>query len=145
MLRIGLWALMGVSVVIFILLALKIFSTTDRAALYDAIDPVIQWTYVLLAVAACIAVLLPLMQIVLNPKSALKTLLALLVLICIVFVAYLMSSSDPIVTASSSSNPDFSDPTVLKWTDTGMYTTFILMCGAICMFILSGIKSLFSR
>jgi hypothetical protein len=144
-LRIGLGVLLIVSVILGIYFTVKISGTDEREVLMAALEPVINWTYFLLIVAAASAIIFPLIYIVQNPRKALKMLVAIAVLAVVVLISYATSDGSPIVTATSATNPDFSDYTVLKLSETGIRTAFALIGGSIILLIVTGVRSMISN
>ncbi len=144
-LRILLGSLMGISVIIAILFVAQLTGAESAEAEKAVAQPMLYWTYCLLAIAAATAVLFPLVSIIQNPKKALKVLVSLAFLGVIFLVSYLVASGSPIETATSSTNPDFSDPSILKMAGMGLYATYILFGLAIVLLVVSGVKNLFKN
>lgn len=141
-LRIGFWLLMVITAIIAVLFVIRISGAESRAMESAAVQPALYWTYILLAIATFFAVIFPVIFIIRNPKKAIKALISLLILGVIVLVAYLLADATPIVTATSATNPDFSDRGVLLLSDTGLRTTYILICVAILMLLFTGVRSI---
>lgn len=144
-LRILLWVLMGVSVVIAAVFVVNLSGADSREAEKAVAQPMLYWTYCLLAIAAATAVIFPLIYIVQNPRKAVKALVSLAILGVIALIAYSLASAAPIETATSSTNPDFFDPSVLKIAGMGLYSTYILFGLAIVLLLVSGIRNLFKN
>ena len=60
----------------------------------------------------------------------------------VILISYLLASGDPIKVATASSNPDFSNRTVLLTTDTGIIATYIMLGIAILLLAYTGVKSM---
>lgn len=144
-LRIFLGLLLTVSVVLSIIFVVKISGTDEREALMNAIEPVIDWTYCLLIIAAACAIIFPIIFIVQNPRKAIKALVSLVILAVVVLISYAMSDGAPILTATSATNPDFSNPSVLKFTDTGIFTAYIFIGASILLLIVTGVRNMISN
>ncbi len=142
-LRIVLGVLLAISVVLMIKFVIDTYDVSDREVLMSAVEPMVDWTYVLLVVAAATAVIFPIIYIIQNPRKAVKALVSLVILAVVVGISYAMSDGTPIQTATSATNPDFSDVSVLKLTDTGIYTTAILVVSSIVLLILTGVRNIF--
>lgn len=127
------WVLMGTSTVI----ALLFFAGVVDENLF------IIWAYVLLGIAAFFAVIFPVVFFVLYPKNAMKALVGLVGLGLAVLIGYLMSDTTTIITATN--HPDFSNPKVLAFTDTGIIATYILFGVAVLGLLFTGIRSIFQR
>lgn len=138
---IGKWVLLAVSVVFFVVFAVQILSAEGREAELAACAPVLNWTYVLLAIAVVTALLFPLFFLFRYPKKAIKLGGSLVILAIIFAISYALADSTPIVTATSGTNMDFSDPKVLSFTDMGLIATYILLGIAIVLLAATGIRA----
>mgnify|MGYP001346257136 CR=1 FL=1 len=127
------WVLMGVSTVI----ALLFFAGVVDENLF------IIWAYVLLVIAAFFAVIFPVVFFVLYPKNAMKALVGLVGLGIAVLIGYLLSDTTTIITATN--HPNFSNPKVLAFTDTGIIATYVLFGVAVLGLLFTGIRSIFHR
>lgn len=145
LLRIFLGVLLLVSVILGVYFVVMISGTDEREALMNAIEPVIDWTYFLLIVAAACAVIFPVIFIVQNPRKAVKALISLVILAVIVLISYALSDGTPIQTATSATNPDFANPTVLKFTDMGIFTAYILIGASILLLVVTGVRNMISN
>lgn len=144
-LRIFLGVLLLISVILSIYFVVKISGTDEREALMNAIEPVIDWTYFLLIIAAASAIFFPLLFIVQNPRKAIKALVSLVILAVVVLISYGLSDGTPILTATSATNPDFTNPSVLKFTDMGIFTAYILIGASILLLIATGVRNMISN
>lgn len=129
------WGLMGISVLITVLF----FTNTINEELF------IIWAYVLVVIAAVLAVLFPMIYFAANPKNAVKVLLSLGFLGVVFVVAYLMADSTPILTAAANAQESLSDPSVLVFADTGIISTYILLSVAVLALLFTGVRGIFSR
>jgi len=107
-------------------------------------EPVITNTFIrfaeiLLAFCAGVTILISLVNVFSSWKTLKRFLLVLVGAAAIIFLAYNLASEEVIRTA----NGIFKDPITLKWTDTGLYTTYILMGLAILAIIYSEIAKYF--
>ncbi len=127
------WVLMGISVVIAVLF----FTNTVNEELF------IFWAYILTIIAALLAVVFPVIFFAVYPKNAIKALAGLAVLGVVFFAGYLMADTTPIVAAVM--HPDFTNPSVLQFADTGIIATYILFGIAVVSLLFTGIRSLFNR
>lgn len=125
------YALLAVCVITLILVF-----TMDNGS---GVDAILIWAYILLGIAIAAAVLLPLINLAQNPKGAMRSLLGLGVMVVVLGISYAVSSSEPIVTPVAT----FDNPTILKWTDTGLYLGYIALFGAIIVAILGEIRNSF--
>ncbi len=133
------WTLMGVSVIVALVYFFRISGAEAEQEIVVA-EPYILWALILLGLTAFLAILFPIINIVLNPKNAVKALLGLITIGVVFLIGYLGSDTTPIESAVS--NPDFSDPAVLRFADTGIIATYILLGVAILSLIFTGVRSL---
>lgn len=89
----------------------------------------LNWAYVLSAVAIISAVIFPVVRLFTRPKQAMKSFIGLAVLVVIVLIAYAMADGTP-MNIIGYSGPD-NVPARLILTDTIIYTMYILFGAAI--------------
>ena len=138
------WGVMGASILIALVYFLRISGAspdeeTAIAASY------INWAIILLGVTAVLAVVFPLVYFLFNPKNALRLLLALGAFVAVFVVAYLLADTTAIITATSATEPDFSNPAVLAFADTGIFATYILLGVALFLLLFTGLRGVFNR
>ncbi len=100
----------------------------------NMLDTFLGYGYVLLGIAALLAVGLPLLGMFSNPKGFKKILINLAIVVVVVGLSYALASGDPL--ANTNINPEPSAST-LKITDTGLLITYILF-GVAIISILAG-------
>ncbi|MDP3437033.1 MAG: hypothetical protein Q8S04_07300 [Bacteroidales bacterium] len=102
------------------------------------IDTFLGYAYLLLGVALVLALGLPLLQMISNPKSLKKVLYSLILVVVVVGLAYLLASGDPLATTLDK------EPTAstLKITDTGLIITYLLFAASVTAIIAGGIINL---
>lgn len=110
----------GISV---LLVGLFMFNTTSDLLL----DLLMWWAYALIGAAIILSLVLPMINIVQNPKNALRSVVGVVAVVVLVGVAYLFSSGETITTATTV----FDNELVLKLSDTGLYTTYVAFAAAI--------------
>ena len=86
------------------------------------LDTFLGYAYLLFGVAIVLALGLPLLQMVGNPKSFKKVLYNLIIVVVVVGLAYLLASGDPLATTL----PEEPSAATLKITDTGLIITYLL-------------------
>ncbi|MCF8230261.1 MAG: hypothetical protein K9G58_16065 [Bacteroidales bacterium] len=84
-LQIGLWLVLGVSVVLFILFYVNGEEMTDT---------VLSWGQILLAVTVALLIIFPIVHFIKNPKSALKFLLVIVVFGVLFLVSYMFAQGN---------------------------------------------------
>ncbi|MFP4556527.1 MAG: hypothetical protein ACLFNU_06630 [Bacteroidales bacterium] len=133
------WTLMGVSIIVALVYFFRISGAEAEQEMVVA-EPYILWALILLGLTAFLAIIFPIIYFVLNPRNAVKALVGLLGLGLVFLIGYLSSDTSPIDSAVS--NPDFSDPAVLRFADTGIIATYILLGFAILSLIFTGVRSI---
>lgn len=103
------------------------------------VDTMLRWTYVMLGLSAVCVVVLPLFNLAKNPKSALRSLMGLGIVAIVVIIAYSLSSSADIVTATKTYN----NAMELKLSDTGLYTTYVAFAVAVLSILVTEVYKLF--
>lgn len=92
------------------------------------VDLMLWCMYAFLGIAVLIAILMPVVNLIQNPKAAAGSLLGLAIVAVVIIIAYSLSSEMPI---PNSAGGFFEDPTVLKISDTGLYATYAAFVAAI--------------
>lgn len=120
------YILLGLAVVI----TLAFFTNKE-----GMLDTFLGYAYLLFGVAIVLALGLPLLQMVGNPKSIKKVLSGLIVVVVVVGLAYVLASGDPLATTLES------EPTAatLKITDTGLIITYLLFFVSIAAIVAGGV------
>ncbi|MFA5849619.1 MAG: hypothetical protein WC833_07030 [Bacteroidales bacterium] len=121
---------------LYILFAISIVFIIGFFVNQDAmLDSLLYYTYVLVGISFLAIIILPMINLIKNPKGLKKMLMTLVVAVVFVGVAYLLSSGEPLmvkINVEASEN-------VLKLTDTGLILTYILAAGAFLAIISGGI------
>ena len=120
------YILLGLAVVITI----AFFTNKD-----GMIDTFLGYAYILFGVAIVLALGLPLMQMVGNPKSIKKVIYSLVLVVVVVGFSYMIASGDPLTTTLENG------PTAatLKITDTGLIITYLLFFVSISAIVAGGV------
>ena len=84
-LQIGLWLLLGASLILFI-----IFYINGE----DKTDLVLWWGQVLLVITAALLIIFPIIQFIRDPKAALRFLIVLVIFAALFFVAWLIAQGN---------------------------------------------------
>lgn len=89
----------------------------------EMMDTYLFYAYILFGVAAVLAIVLPLIGMVQNPKALKKVSLLIILTAALVGISYLLASGDPVPVNLST------EPTAMtyKITDTGLILTYILL------------------
>lgn len=99
------------------------------------LDSFLYYTYVLVGVALLAAIILPMINLLSNPKGLKKMLMFLLIAVVLLGVSYALASSDPLVVKV---NVEASE-SALKLTDAGLILTYILSVFAFLAILLGGL------
>lgn len=137
------WGLMAASVVFTLAFFYRISGVTEKAAQVDVAGPFIVWGYILVVVAILLSLVFPLVNIILNPKNALKALFGVLGMGLVFLIGYLLADPTPMV--GTTENPDFLNRSILILADTGIIATYILFVVAILALLFVTIKGLITR
>ncbi len=87
------------------------------------------WGYILFGIAAFFAIIFPIVRLFTRPKQAMKSFLGLAGVILLVFVAYAMSDGTPLNLIGYTGYDNV--PSMLKFSDTIIFTMYFLFGGAI--------------
>ncbi|MDR1054802.1 MAG: hypothetical protein LBL90_03045 [Prevotellaceae bacterium] len=106
----------------------------EREIMMGVIDPMFVWIYILVIITALCAIVMPLPQLIRNPKGLVRMVFGIVSFGLVILVAYLLSSSDPLPFPAS--HDPISEGTI-KFADVNLYSLYI-------MFALTIITVLFS-
>ncbi len=140
---ISLYVLMGVSVVLMLVFyfGTDVPGTADTPMREPVVtETILIWAYVLVGLALVSALIFPAIRMITNPKNAKKTLIGLVGVAVIVFIAWQFSSDEVLPLATE--NPD-NVPHVLKMAGTQLGTMYILLAIAILSIFYTEIRNLF--
>ncbi len=131
------YVVLAISVVLAVIFYAKIDQLTVNPA---PVDTFLYWSYILLAVTVFIAfIIAPIIGFIHNPKSALKALVAIVVLGIVVGIAAALASPEPTPGTLVSATP-----AEWKWADILIYTTYILGGLGILAIVVSELKAVFN-
>ena len=97
------------------------------------------YAYVVFAIALILAIVFPLVNIVSNPRGAMRTLIGLVAMLVIFFVSYLLASDAPV--PNPAANGYFTNSAVLKMTDVGLFGGYAIFVIAIRVILWGEIRS----
>jgi len=146
--KIILWALMIVSIALFIILTSSIESQTNPGARAESIISLsINWAILLVVIGGVAAVAFAVIQMLGDKKQAITTLLIFVGFGLIILVSYALSSSDiPRFFGVEKFVEDGTlTPSISRWIGTGLVTTYILFATAALSIVAFGAASLFKR
>lgn len=99
------------------------------------------WAYVLVGLAIFFTLIFPLVNMVTNPKSGLKTLVSLAVFAVVLFIGYKLADNSLMELPGYTGNDNNSE--TLKLTGMGIYTMYFMLGGAILTMVYSAISKAF--
>ncbi len=134
---------MGVSVVLMLIFYFggDVPGTADTPMREPVVtETILIWAGILIGLAALSAIIFPLIRMITNPKNAKKSLLGLVGIAVIVFIAWQFSSDEILPLATE--NPD-NVPHVLKLAGAQLGTMYILLALAVLSIFYTEIRNLF--
>ena len=136
------YVLLGISTIMFLYflftsggMTAKDYVEHPDAGMYKTLDVFLIWTYILFGITALLAIVLPIIGIVQNPKNVKKMIINIGVIIGVLIISYLLSTSDALP-VSASVNPS---ATTWKLTDAGLIATYVLLGVSFVAIIAGGI------
>lgn len=138
--KILLYVLMGLGLAVFIYFIVVSAMFKDPAPGYPigtvgqamGSGVMLVYAYVLVALAIIVALAFPLINIIKNPKGAMRSLIGLGIMIVILGVSYALSSTEPIV---NSAGGYFTNPFELRVADMGLFAAYIMLLGTFLLII----------
>jgi hypothetical protein len=143
-----LWVLMALSVALFAFMIVSIDDELNPSAkAVQMITMNLNWSIVLFGIAAVVAVVFALVQILGDKTKAIRALVSILILGAVLGVSYSLASSA--IPSFFGVDKFVADGTltenVSKWVGTGLYVTYVLFAGAFLSIIGFGVASIFKR
>ena len=140
---ISLYVLMGISaaLMVFFYFGAEVPGTAGTPMSEPVVtETILIWAYILVGLAILSAVIFPAIRMITNPKNAKKTLIGLVSVAVIVFIAWQFSSDEVLPLATE--HPD-NVPRVLKMAGAQLGTMYILLVVAILSILYTEIRNLF--
>ena len=143
-----LWVIMAISVLLFVIMFYSIDNDANPGAkAVQMITINIDWSIIMLVIAAVIAVGFSLFQMLSEKGKAIRALGVLAIFTVIIAISYFSASSeiprfygvDKFVADGTITEP------IVRWIGTGLYVTYILAAGAVLTIIGFGVASVFKR
>ncbi|MFP4366884.1 MAG: hypothetical protein ACLFQA_07300 [Bacteroidales bacterium] len=138
-----LYVLMGISValMLFFYFGAEVPGTADTPMSEPVVtETILLWAGILVGLAAFSAIIFPAVRMIMNPKNAKKTLIGLVAIAVIVFVAWQFASDEVLQLATE--HPD-NVPNVLKMAGAQLGTMYILLAIAVLSIFYTEIRNLF--
>ena len=127
------YLILAVSVVLAVGVMFSAEGTPSQGMFLDA---VLYWSYCLLGATVLGVVIFPMINLVKNPKGALRSLFGLALLIVVLLIGFALSSAEPVVTAA---NHVFDNVLELRLSDVGLYTAYIVFAASIITIVVTEI------
>ncbi len=139
-----LYVLLGISAILIILFYAGGYTAESVDAVYP--EPkytqiILFWAYILVILTALLAIGIPLIRGILNPKNITKALVPIIATLSVVLIAYLLSSDKPMRISTGLEE----DPLTLRYSDTMLITVYILTGLAILSIVYSLVAGLFKK
>jgi len=109
---------------------------------YFRTDIALSWAYILIVITLIVAVVFPIVFMFSNVQNMIKTLGVLVAAAVLIGIAYMLSSGTPIYIPGYEGT-DNSNPSVLKFIDTGIFMTYFIIGLALLTILYSEIVNLF--
>jgi hypothetical protein len=137
-----LWVLALISVIlcgyVFIRCGnLDVVSQKDE--MLNVIDPILVWSYILVGIAAVLAVFLPVPHVIENPKSAIGIFVGIVAFIVVVGISYLFASAEQL--PFTPGHPPVSDGTI-RFADVNLISTYIMLGATILVTLASSVVNI---
>ena len=137
------YILLGVSAIMFFYflftsggMTAKDYAANPDAGMYKTLDVFLIWTYILFGITALLAIVLPIIGIVQNPKNVRKIIINIGVIVGVLLLSYLLSTGDALQVSASVTEPS---ATTWKLTDAGLIATYILLVISFVSIIAGGV------
>ncbi len=131
--------LLVLCIVVFVA-AMASYDSASPRMVTGGLDLLFTVSAVLIIFTIVAAIAMPLVNVLQNPKSALRSLLGLVLVAAMFFVAYGLASEDPITLASGKILDNVSE---LKFADTALYSMYIAFGGVILSIVGTEIYKIF--
>lgn len=128
---------------ISVILVVAFIATSNFTALeFPMVDVILNWTYIVLGLAIVLALIMPIYNMVKNPKGMVRSMIGMGIVVAVLLICYLMADDTPLVTAAKET---FDNPVSLLLSDTGLYATYFAFAVAIITIVGGEILKVFKR
>lgn len=93
-----------------------------------ALDVMLVWSLIVVLLTIAATIIMQLIAMFMNPKSAVRSLIGLGILVVVFLISYALATDDPIRLTSGKVLDDSFD---LKFSDTALWMTYLTFCGVI--------------
>ena len=105
-----------------------------------SVGTMLVWAYILLGITIVVALLMPLITLIRNPKGALRSLIGLGIVVVVMGVCFALSSAEPV---ADSTGVHFDDPLTLRLSDTGLYAAYAALAAAVLAILFVELRNAF--
>ena len=131
--------LLGVGVFVYFVVASVLYPEPATEFPVGTVGNAMGVNVMLIYAYVVFAIMFPLINIISNPKGAMRTLIGVVAMLVIFFVSYLLSSDAPV--PNPAANGYFTNSAVLKLTDVGLYAGYAIFVIAILVILWGEIRS----
>jgi hypothetical protein len=107
-----------------------------------ALDVMLVWSLVMVLLTIALTIIMPLVAVFQNPKSAVRSLIGLGILVVVFLISYALATDDPIRLASGKIMDDSFE---LKFSDTSLWMTYITFAGVILSILYGELYKVFKK
>lgn len=100
------------------------------------------WSFVMIFLTIALTVIMPLITVFQNPKSAVRSLIGLGLIVVVFLISYALATDDPITLASGKVIDDSFE---LKFSDTALWATYIAFAGVILSILYGELYKVFKK
>lgn len=100
------------------------------------------WSFVMIVLTIALTVIMPLITVFQNPKSAVRSLIGLGLIVVVFLVSYALATDDPITLANGKVIDDSFE---LKFSDTALWATYIAFAGVILSILYGELYKVFKK
>ncbi len=116
------------------------YNSDEPRVVTSGLDMLLNFSAAIVVATLCVAVFMPLISIFQNPKSAVRSLVGILLMGAVFAVAYTFAEADPITMASGEVIDDVAS---LKFADTALYAVYISFAGVVLAMVGTEIYKIF--
>lgn len=130
------------SIIKYILLIMSAILVALGATGVMDIDAMLLWAFGMIILTIALAIIMPVFGVLQNPKSATGSLIGLGSLVVVILVSYALASDEPIKLVSGKVIDDSFN---LKFSDMGLYATYIMFAGVIVSLVFGELYKVFKN
>lgn len=132
------YVLLIVSAVLVIAGAVTFVEGEENATL----NLMLGWSFAMIVLTIALTVIMPLIAVFQNPKSAVRSLIGLGIIVVVFLISYALATDDPITLANGNVIDDTFE---LKFSDTALWATYIAFAGVILSILYGELYKVFKK